>query len=475
MLFTDPLFLFYFLPATLLLLRCFALGGRLNAWVKGGIIAATLVFYAYENWLWVLVFLTVVVGTYAYGWALVATERSSLRRLWLGLAVVHCLAFLSAFKYLNWLAGMWAPLQPFRDGIVPWFGANGNIVLPPGISFYVFEAISYCFDIYRRKIRPPANPLDYLCFIAMFPRFIAGPIVRYADLEAQIKAWSGLRLSRGLALFAIGFAMKCLLADQFAIFVPYAFDVSRPDFLQSWTGALGYTFQLYFDFWAYSIMATGLGLCLGFEFPDNFRSPYHAASITQFWRNWHISLSTWLRDYLYISLGGNRGAPWRTQMNLLLTMLLGGLWHGASFTFAAWGLYHGMLLVAERLIGDARLHRVPLALRRLLTFGFVVVGWVLFRSASFEQALSVLGGMAGAHGFALQFNPLLIQKNVFAAVLALAGLGFCLFGEKQLVRDRPLASLQFGAAGQLGLWLLFVVALFVAASSAEIPFLYFQF
>lgn len=475
MLFTDPLFLFYFLPATLLLLRIAAVGGRLNALVKIGIILATLVFYAYENWLWVLVFLAVAFGTYASGWALSVSDRAWLRRFWLGLALVYCLLLLSAFKYLNWLTGIWPQLQPVRDWIVPWFGSQGTIVLPPGISFYVFEAISYCFDIYRRKIRPPANPLDFLCFIAMFPRFIAGPIVRYADLEAQIKSWSGMRLGRGLSLFAVGFSMKCLFADQFAIFVPYAFDVPRPDFVQAWAGVLSYSCQLYFDFWAYSIMATGLGLCLGFAFPDNFRSPYHACSITQFWRQWHISLSTWLRDYLYIPLGGSRVASWRIQINLLLTMLLGGIWHGASFTFAAWGLYHGLLLVGERAAGEARLQKIPRALRHLLTLLLIAVGWTLFRSASFEQAQLILLGLAGGHGFAGQFNALLIGNNPFAAGLALLGLVFCVKGERWLVSAQPLAQRTFAPAAQSAIWLLFLVALLVVTSSVEIPFLYFQF
>ncbi len=475
MLFTDPLFLFYFLPITLVVLRCAAPAGRLNGFAKGGIIAATLVFYAYENWLWVPVFLAVVAGTYACGWAIAVTDRPAWRRIWLALAIVHCLAFLSVFKYLNWLAGLWPPLLPLRNWVVPWFGANGTIVLPPGISFYVFEAISYCFDLYRRKFRPPSDPLDFLCFIAMFPRFIAGPIVRYVDLEAQIKAWAGLRLAQGLSLFAVGFSIKCLFADQFAVFVPYAFDVAQPDFVQSWVGSLGYTFQLYFDFWGYSIMATGLGLCLGFEFPDNFRSPYHALSITEFWRVWHISLSSWLRDYLYIPLGGSRGSPWRTHLNLLLTMLLGGLWHGANFTFAAWGLYHGLWLVVERLIGDEKLRRVPPLLRRTLTFGLVLAGWVLFRSATFDQALRIWGGLAGLHGLVPQFNPLLIEKNIFAGVLAVAGIGFCIAGESWLVRDQPLATRRWGLPVQVVVWLLFLVALLVAASSVEIPFLYFQF
>ena len=475
MLFTDPLFLFYFLPATLVGLRLAAVGGRLNALVKTGIILATLVFYAHENWLWVLVFLAVAIGTYACGWALTTTHRPWVRRLWLGTAVFYCVFLLSAFKYLNWLTGLLPQLEPVRDWIVPWFGSNGAIVLPPGISFYVFEAISYCFDIYRRRIRSPANPIDFLCFIAMFPRFIAGPIVRYADLAAQIKGWAGMRISKGLTLFAIGFSMKSLLADQFAIFVPYAFNVPQPDFLQAWTGVASYSCQLYFDFWAYSIMATGLGLCLGFEFPDNFRSPYHALSITQFWRRWHISLSTWLRDYLYIPLGGNRVAEWRTDFNLFITMAIGGLWHGANFTFIVWGVYHGLLLIVERRIGEARLALVNNGLRHGITLLLVAVGWTIFRSANLEQALAVLRGMTGLNGLTAQFNSLLIEKNLLSTCLTVFGLVFLIFGEKRLIREQPLAQQDFPVRGQWVIWGIFLAALLMNASNSEIPFLYFQF
>lgn len=475
MLFTDPFFLFYFLPVTLVLLRVLAPTGRLNAPVKGLIIFATLIFYAYENWLWVLIFIAVAGGAYLYGWAIVLARRGGWRTAWLGAAVLHCVLLLSAFKYLNWLSGLFPFLLPVRDWIVPWFGSRGAIVLPPGISFYVFEAISYCFDIYRRKIKPPANPLDFFCFIAMFPRFIAGPIVRYTDLEAQIRDWAGPRFARGLALFAVGLAMKCLLADQFAVFVPYAFDVARPDFLQAWTGVVSYSFQLYFDFWGYSIMATGLGLCLGFEFPDNFRSPYHAASISQLWRRWHITLSFWLRDYVYIPFGGNRVSKWRLQINLMLTMLIGGLWHGANFTFIAWGAYHGVFLGLEHLLGKEKMARLPLWLRKCQTLFLTTAGWALFRSDTIGQAMHVWLGMAGRNGFATKFNPLLLEKNAFSAGLTLLGLFFWFRCEHWLVRSTPLAACEFKRSTQVALWLLLGLSLVVATSSVEIPFLYFQF
>lgn len=295
MLFTDPLFLFYFLPAALLLLRVGTLSGRLATLGKVIIILSTLAFYAYGNVLWPVLFLVVVGGTYVFSVLIGTAQSQAARRIWMWITVFYALAALGTFKYLNWLAEFIPALKPFQSLLLPYFGANGAVVLPPGISFFVFEALSFAIDVYRRKIIQRVGPLDYLTFLAMFPRFIAGPIVRYEDIGHQFVAWSGLALSRGLTIFAIGFSMKTLFADQFATFVPYAFSVAAPDLLQAWTGALAYTYQLYFDFWAYSLMATGLGLCLGFEFPDNFLGPYRSKSITEFWKRWHVTLSSWLR------------------------------------------------------------------------------------------------------------------------------------------------------------------------------------
>ncbi len=475
MLFTDAFFLFYFLPATLLLGRILTIGGRLNGAFKAWVVIATLLFYAYENWLWVLLF-GLVVGSSYLGTCGVASSSASLsRRLWLTVSIAIPLLLLAVFKYTNWLSAYFPFLTSLRDYIAPWFGEEGRIVLPPGISFYVFEALSYSIDVYRRKTQPARSPLNYLVFIAMFPRFIAGPIVRYTDLAGQLSGWSGMHVQRGLSLFALGFSIKCLLADQFAVFVPYAFDVARPDFFQAWIGVASYSFQLYLDFWSYSIMATGLGLCLGFMFPDNFRSPYHAVSVTRFWTQWHISLSTWLRDYLYISLGGNRGAMWRTCTNLLVTMALAGLWHGANITFVLWGAYHGALLVGERLVGETRLSRLPILVRRTVTLLLVAVGWAVFRSDSLEEAKSVVAGLAGLHGFSSQFNPLLIHDNPFAAALAALGVIFVAAGEKHLVTSQPLAHRPFSFGARYLTFVLFLIALFVSASSQEIPFLYFQF
>lgn len=475
MLFTDPFFLFYFLPVSLLALRVSAPTGRFRAAARLVIIGATLIFYAYENWLWCGLFLCVTGGTYACTLLVLTGKARGQRIAGMVGAIVYALLLLGLFKYLNWFVTLWPVVKPVQDALVPYFGRDGIIVLPPGISFYVFEALSFTIDAYRGRILRPVRWFDYLTFLAMFPRFIAGPIVRYTDMSAQFTSWSGLRCSQGLSVFALGFSIKSLFADQFAVFVPYAFGVPDPDVVQAWTGALAYAFQLYFDFWSYSLMATGLGLCLGFEFPDNFRAPYRSASIGEFWRRWHISLSQWLRDYLYISLGGSRCAPWRVSVNLFLTMLIGGLWHGANFTFVAWGAYHGVLLVMERWIGEARLGRLSYRVRRAMTFSLVLVGWIIFRSESFDQASRVLAGMAGLNGFAAQFSTMLAQKHLPSVLLSLGALYFWVRLEPWVVGDIPISKRVFEPRVQYFLLGVFVIALIFTLSSREIPFLYFQF
>ena len=474
MLFTDPLFLFYFLPLSLLLVRLASRGQRFYFPAKFTIITATLVFYAYQNWTWPLLFLLIVGATWLCSWAINQTNDTRWRRIWLCAGLGTSFSALFLFKFLNWLAGLIPLLHPLHASMASLLGEDGAIILPPGISFYVFEAASFTIDQYHRKFSFP-KPLDYLSFLAMFPRFVAGPMVRYNDVSQQLSSWPGMRLARGLSLFSLGYMLKVLGADQFAVFVPYAFAVDSPDMLQAWTGALAYTFQLYLDFWGYSLMATGLGLCLGFEFPDNFRSPYSSWSIGEFWRRWHITLSTWIRDYIFIPLGGSRASLPRTCANLLITMGLAGLWHGANFTFVVWGLYHGSLLVAERYLGETRLGKIPRQMRVMLTFFLIVLGWVLFRSANFDQARAVLAGMFGANGLMTKFSSVLLVKNGFAALFCGLGVAFVLFLERRLVFSEPIATRDFSFTRQLLLALGFALALMVSASNAKIPFLYFQF
>jgi alginate O-acetyltransferase complex protein AlgI len=476
MLFTDPFFLLYFLPIVLLTLRLVQGTGNSLTWIfRLGVIGLTLLFYAYENWTWAILFLCIAFSSYVFGF-LQTLGPVWWRRVALFLGIFACLSYLCVFKYLNWFVTLLPYLAAYRNTIANLFGAeSNNIQLPPGISFYTFEAVSFLIDIYRDVIVFPRNPLHFFTFITMFPRFIAGPIVRYKDVIGQILSWPGMRLLSGLNLFAVGFSMKILFADQAAKLVPYAYSVTHPDFIQSIIGVSGYTLQIYFDFWAYSIMATGLGLCLGFSFPDNFNLPYKAVSVSDFWRRWHLTLSYWLRDYLYFSLGGSRQGRFRKYVNLLITMTIGGLWHGASFTFLAWGFYHGALMVIERVIGEPRMERVPRWIRMGCTLVMIATGWVLFRATSFKQAVDVYAGLMGFHGFASQFSGTSLMKSGFPLVCIFVSVGFLVFGERRLIAKEGLTALPYINKPTVLIFSLFVLAFIMRLSEDTIPFLYFQF
>jgi alginate O-acetyltransferase complex protein AlgI len=473
--FTDPIFFFYFLPVFLIVVRVLSSRPDFQLVLRIFIIGATLTFYGFQNPLWIVLFVITTLPVYFFGFLTAKAPTSKASRIYLTVGIGHCLTMLVAFKYLNWLSDLWSPLVGMRTGLATYFGENGRVELPPGISFYVFEAISFMVDIFRRKIVFPRRFLDYANFICFFPRFIAGPIVRYTDVSEQLRQWPRLQLNAGLTLFSLGFSLKILFADQYAKFTRYAFEVAQPDFLQALVGSLAYTFQIYFDFWGYSIMAMGLGYCLGFHFPDNFRMPYRATCITDFWRRWHITLSSWLRDYLYISLGGNRLGKSRQYINLLLTMALGGLWHGASFLFVLWGMWHGVLLVLERATGFDLFSEQRPAVTRIYSFVMVVIGWILFRSTSLSQAFAIFQGLAGSRGLISAFNPVFIQSYLFSALFCMIGLVFFGFFEPGLFRDGGLLQRAFSSGEKFVIYLTFVLALVVRFSEDGVPFLYFQF
>ncbi|MBP9948072.1 MAG: MBOAT family protein, partial [Vicinamibacteria bacterium] len=271
-----------------------------------------------------------------------------------------------------------------------------RVVLPLGISFYTFQSMSYTIDIYRGHARPLASFVDFACFVSMFPQLVAGPIIRFSEIADQLSSRTHTfeKFARGVVFFSLGLAKKVLIANPCGFVADAAFDAASRHPLEAWTGALAYAFQIYFDFSGYSDMAIGLGLMFGFVFPKNFDSPYRAESITDFWRRWHISLSTWLRDYLYLPLGGNRKGARRTYLNLAVVMLLGGLWHGASWNFVVWGGLHGAWLAFERALGKRSPYSfLPRPARVLLTFTGVLVTWVFFRAADLNAAVRYLKDM----------------------------------------------------------------------------------
>ena len=271
-----------------------------------------------------------------------------------------------------------------------------KVTLPLGISFYTFQSMSYTIDVYRGRAGALRNFIDFACYVSMFPQLVAGPIIRFSEVADQLASRTHTveKFARGIAFFSLGLSKKVLLANPCGKIADLVFDAGSRSPLEAWYGVTAYAFQIYFDFSGYSDMAIGLGLMIGFVFPKNFDSPYLSESITEFWHRWHISLSTWLRDYLYLPLGGNRRGPARTYVNLFLVMLIGGLWHGAAWNFVIWGGLHGLLLAAERVRGKAALYGgLPRPLRIAITFVIVLVTWVFFRAPDLPQALAYLGDM----------------------------------------------------------------------------------
>jgi alginate O-acetyltransferase complex protein AlgI len=349
-----------------------------------------------------------------------------------------------------------------------------NIVLPLGISFHTFQSMSYVVDVYRGEQQAVRNPIDYALFICFFPQLVAGPIVRARNFFHDFYHWqppTAEDVSRGVLLMTLGLTKKMAFADQFAkVANDYFKNVSgNPGWLTAWSGVIAFGMQIYFDFSGYTDMAIGMAKLLGFHFPVNFRRPYLASSITDFWRRWHISLSTWLRDYLYISLGGNRHGRWMTYRNLMLTMLLGGLWHGASWNFVIWGGYHGALLAVERFFRGNRQIREDwnwlYPLKAVGTFALVMIGWVFFRAADLPQSLQVLRQMFAGRGHLLLANWHLELIGI-ALVLAVVE-------EKFEGFERVMKAPMLAYASALALMFLCIEVFGVI--DASIPFVYFQF
>ncbi|MEW6236342.1 MAG: MBOAT family O-acyltransferase [Candidatus Omnitrophota bacterium] len=467
MVFSTYIFIFGFLPIALIVY--YALPFR---WRAAWLAAASYVFYGWEKPEYCLLMGATTILNFYCGKFMMRSRSHRGRHFWLTLAVAGSLGLLGYYKYAGMLS-LWA------DAAAQLFVAAGesghvlpilHIVLPIGISFFTFQALSYPIDLYRGDAEEAPDLISFASFISMFPQLIAGPIVRYQWIADELKerTHSAGKFALGLRFFALGLAKKVMVADLFALAVPAAFGPHQPNFESAWIGVLGYSLQIYFDFSAYSDMAVGLGLLMGFTFPQNFNSPYKSASITEFWRRWHITLSTWLRDYLYIPLGGNRLGRTRTYVNLMLVMLLGGLWHGASIVFAIWGLWHGVLLALERALGRRHpLNRMPHYLAVACTNLLVLLSWVLFRAENFSMAGRVLKGMF------LTLPSFQLPANIvspYLPALILAGYLVCLFARntwEMSPRLSPLLALRDG--------LLFAAAITAALAASSTPFLYYQF
>lgn len=458
MLFNSFGFLFVFLPVVLTVYWLTpSLKGR--KWIS---VLASYVFYgAWSAKFALLMLATTSVDFFTARW-IDQTEDQGKRKFWLAVSMITNLGVLAVFKYYNFFADSINLIAP--QPLLPIL----NVVLPIGISFYTFESMSYTIDVYKRQIPAVHHFIDYAHFVTMFPRLVAGPIARYTDMAAQLEElprWlPSARVVTAIHFFTIGLAKKVLIADYLAttLVTPLFAQPGQLTFVTGWVAALAYTAQLYFDFSGYSDMAVGLAHLLGFELPRNFALPYGSASIQEFWRRWHISLSTWLRDYLYIPLGGNRKGPARQHFNLFVTMLLGGLWHGANWTFVVWGGFHGLSLVIHSMLRK-RLPKMPRLLGIAGTLLLVVIGWVMFRADHVHDAWAIYRAMLGLNGWGLAWvKSHLLQLGILAGALLLS-----------MTVDtydlEPRVNLRWAVA--YGLLLVAGVMMFTAPS----PFLYFQF
>jgi alginate O-acetyltransferase complex protein AlgI len=490
MLFSSPLFLFLFLPVVLALAGVayvpYALTGRrgfLRALVNPLLFAASLVFYAWGEPRFVLVMLVSIAGNWALGWCVGSWRGERRGRLALAAAVAFDLGLIGFFKYWNFL---WDNLEALQLPLARF--PSDPVGLPIGISFFTFQALSYVIDVHRGDAERQRNPLDFGLYIALFPQLIAGPIVRYRDIARQLveRAITLEGFARGVRRFTIGLGKKVLIANVVAGVADEVFGLESGQLTASvaWLGTLAYALQIYFDFSGYSDMAIGLGLMLGFRFRENFEHPYVSRSVTEFWRRWHVSLSTFFRDYLYVPLGGNRGGRSRTLANLAIVFFLCGLWHGAAWSFVVWGLYHGAFLVLERAFFTERRRERGGLLGLAYTWLVVMVGWVFFRADTLARALAHLQAMAGlghgdlrAYHAGLFLDPLVATAIVAGVVGSAPWMGAIARWRERRAAIRgadPLETVFAFAGAALVLALLYASSLVLAAGTYD-PFIYFRF
>jgi alginate O-acetyltransferase complex protein AlgI len=470
MVFSDPVFLFAFLPVVLALYWVVAFRNR-NAYLA----IVGILFYIWSGGALVFLLISTIVLNHVAALLIHRSENCSHSRRIMLFAVCITTSSLLFWKYAEFLIDQLSGLGfTSMDGF--------HVVLPVAISFYTFQCISYVVDVYQKKCAPASSLVDFAAYILLFPHLIAGPIVRYAGISEELLSPNRQRMDdfvAGVPRFFWGLSKKIIIADQVSVIVHRAFSLPDSDvtFTTAWIGAIAFSIQIYFDFSGYSDMAIGLARIFGFTFQENFRRPYSAISVTDFWRRWHISLSSWFRDYVYIPLGGNRVSAIGVYKNLLIVFVLTGLWHGSNWVFLVWGLFHGFWLIIERLMGLSqpavtKLGRVG---RRLLTFIIVALGWVIFRSSDMSQAASFLNAM-------LHFNtqlPISVKEVLThqRLIMLTVGLSIVFLGGTQSIGER----LSTRHDGNRDLMKVIVVAfiaplaLIYSLTSAFSPFLYFQF
>ena len=472
MVFSSSTFLMAFLPLTLLLYYGVGVALTKNVTVKNCILLlASLVFYAWGEPVYIVLMLLSILFNFAAGRVIdsaLSDGRTGLAKFQFIADVVYNLAVLGFFKYADFVV----------DNINGLFGAHIpplELPLPIGISFYTFQILSYIIDLYTGKIRVQKNLVSFALYISLFPQLIAGPIVKYKEIEEQLvgRKESLVKYSRGMARFVVGLAKKLLLANTLGAVYSgiQATDVGTLSALTAWTGIACYTLQIYFDFSGYSDMAIGLGSMFGFRFNENFNYPYIATSITDFWRRWHISLSSWFRDYVYIPLGGNRRKTPRVIFNLMVVWLLTGLWHGAAWNFVLWGMFYGVLLIFEKYVLGDLLPRIPTPVRWLTTMVLVMCGWVLFSAPDLTGALLYFKAMfGGAAGFTDGNGAYLLSTNLAVLVLG----AFCATPAYRHILER-VDPKWVSRAKFVAYPLLFALCVVFMVSETYNPFLYFRF
>ena len=465
MLFSSIVFLFTFLPIVLILYYVLP-----RQFKNPVLLLASLLFYAWGEPIYLFLMMFSILFNYISGLDIarnLGNKRAARKSLIFNVVVNLCV--LGFFKYegfvLNSLNAVLPVEIPFQE-----------VALPVGISFYTFQILSYIIDVYWGNVPVQKNLMDFALYVTMFPQLIAGPIVKYAEIDEQLHVreenWG--RFGEGVMYFIRGLAKKVLLANTVGMIYTNVSGMAPEDVsvVTAWLGCLAYTFQIYFDFSGYSDMAVGLGKMFGFEFPWNFNYPYIAQSVTEFWRRWHISLSSWFREYVYIPLGGNRVPVPKHIRNLLVVWLLTGLWNGAAWNFVAWGLYYGVILIFEKYFFHRVLDKLPEVLRHIYSLVLVMVGWVLFFSPSFAGALEYLKLMfgAGGHGFMDGEALYLLISNLGLWVIAIVSSTPLVYGvyERYVGRRKPVADVVIYA----GMFLLCVAYLVTETYN---PFLYFRF
>jgi alginate O-acetyltransferase complex protein AlgI len=478
MVFSSIIFIFYFLPV-------FLFGYYLSGWRTGALLLGSVLFYTWGEGPYVLLLGALILLNWAVALRIERAASDSRRRWITGILIAVDVGVLAVFKYTGFVAE--SLNQALSGAPVP----VPDLALPLGISFFTFQLVSYAIDVARRDVPAERSLATFASYILMFPHLIAGPIVRYGHIRDELHAdrrRTG-RIGLGVQYFIVGLAQKVLVANTVASLADHAFKLPVETLPQAtaWVGAIAYMLQIYFDFCGYSNMAIGLAFMLGFTFPKNFDYPYISRSITEFWRRWHISLSSWFRDYVYIPLGGNRRGQWRTVRNLLIVFLLTGLWHGAAWNFIAWGLFHGLFLLVER-FGLARLlDAAPRAIGHAYALLVVLVGWVLFRAESLPHAIGYLGAMLDPSGQSSDAGLLVLLNGETVAAL-LAGVLFSapLFPHLARKLGAPRLPASEAAEPRLDTQGVYVVstALLIGGLTVSIaklagaslnPFLYFRF